>query len=71
MVFVLKCNVDLVIGDYLYLMFPEEFNNFNNKPLNVILKTTSILGTMNAPVLDRKMEVLLSTNIAANTILKV
>jgi hypothetical protein len=55
MIFVLKCNVDLVSGDYLYLIFPEEFNNFNNKPLNVILRTTSILGTMNAPVLDRRV----------------
>ena len=71
MTFVLKCNVDLSSGDYLYLVFPAEFNNFNNKPLNVILRTTGIIGTMNAPVVDRRVEILLTANIVANTLLRV
>jgi len=71
MTLVLKCNIDITAGQYLYLVFPPEFDNFNNKPLNVILKTTSVLGTLNAPVLDRRIEILLPSNIPLNTELKI
>ena len=55
MTLVLKCNVDIASGQYLYLVFPEEFDNFNNKPINIILKTSVVLGTFNSPILDRRM----------------
>jgi hypothetical protein len=55
MTLVLKCNININAGEYLYLVFPPEFDNFNNKPLNVILKTSNVLGTLNAPVLDRRV----------------
>lgn len=55
MTLVLKCNIAINAGEYLYLVFPPEFDNFNNKPLNVILKTSTVLGTLNAPVLDRRV----------------
>jgi hypothetical protein len=67
MTLVLKCNIAITSGQYLYIVFPQEFNNFNNKPLNVILKTTSVLGTLNAPVLDRRIEILLPADISLNT----
>ncbi len=67
MTIVLKCNIDIVAGQYLYLVFPTEFDNFNNKPLNVILKTTTVIGTANAPVLGRRVEILIPANVALNT----
>ncbi len=67
MTLVLKCNVAISAGQYLYLVFPPEFDNFNNKPLNAILKTTSVLGTLSAPVLDRRVEILIPSNVALNT----
>ena len=55
MTIVLKCNVDILAGQYLYLQFPQQFDNFNNKALNVILKTSSVIGTLMAPVLGRRL----------------
>ncbi len=71
MTLVLKCNININAGQYLYLVFPPEFDNFNNKPLNVILKTSNVLGTFNAPVLDRRAEILIPANIPLNTELRV
>jgi hypothetical protein len=67
MIIALKCNIDIAAGEYLYLEFPKEFDNFNNKALNVIIKTTSVLGTLNAPILNRRMEMLMSSAILADT----
>ena len=55
MTIVLKCNIAINAGEYLYIVFPPEFNNFNNKPLDVIIRTTSVLGTASAPILDRRL----------------
>lgn len=71
MIVVLKCNVNINSGEYLYLVFPPEFDNFNNKPLNVIIKTTSVIGTFNAPILDRRIEIQMPANVPLNTQLKI
>ena len=53
----LLCNVNILAGQYLYINFPSQFDNFNNKALNVILKTStnSIIGTLNAPILEQRL----------------
>jgi hypothetical protein len=53
----LMCNIDISANQYLYIDFPSQFDNFNNKALNVILKTSldSIIGTLNAVVLGQRL----------------
>lgn len=71
MIIVLKCNIDILAGQFLYLQFPPQFDNFNNKALNIILKTSSVIGTLMAPVLGRRLEILIPSNIPLNTYLRV
>jgi len=65
--------VAISTNNYLYLDFPGVFDNFNNNPLNYILSfsASNIIGTNMATVLDRRVEILIPSNIPANTILNV
>jgi hypothetical protein len=65
--------VAISTNNYLYLDFPGAFDNFNNNPLNYILSfsASNIIGTNMATVLDRRVEILIPSNIPANTILNV
>jgi hypothetical protein len=61
-------NVAVQSGSYFYVIFPLEFDNFNNQPINYMLKVAgSILGSGFATVVDRTLEIYITTALGANT----
>ena len=64
----ITCNVAIPAGSILFLTFPFEFDNFNNNPINAILKDSAnaIIATGDMAVIDRTLEIpipaLISTN---------
>ena len=60
-------NTDILANSYLFLVFPEEFDNFNNVPISIVIKQGgAVVSTTNATVIDRTLEILMSTLITAN-----
>ena len=51
-----KCNVAISTGSYLFLIFPLNFDNFNNKPINIIFKVAGVIKfSYIGPVIDRTL----------------
>ena len=64
----IQANIDLTSGSFLYLIFPYAFNNFNNQPISIVLKVGGVvIFTYNATVIDRTLEIAMSSTIVANT----
>lgn len=64
----IQANIDLTSGSFLYLIFPYAFNNFNNQPISIVLKVAGVvIFTYNATVIDRTLEIAMSSTIVANT----
>lgn len=62
-----KCNVAISAGTYLYLIFPYNFDNFNNNPINVIFKVGGVVKfSYTGEVIDRTLEILVSSAVGAN-----
>lgn len=62
-----KCNIAIASGTYLYLIFPFNFDNFNNNPMNIIFKIGGVVKfSYNGDVIDRTLEIFISSNVAAN-----
>lgn len=62
------CNVAIPSGSYLYLIFPYEFDNFNNNNINIILKVAgAVVFSASSGVVDRTLEIAMTTGVAANT----
>ena len=55
-IFNILCNVAIVSGYYLYIIFPYGFDNFNNNPISLIMKisNTPVLVT-DAAITDRTL----------------
>ena len=65
--FQLICNVPISSGSHLFIDLPVEFDNLNNVPINaIILFGVNTLST-NANVLNRKIQITISTTIPADT----
>lgn len=61
-------NVAVSANSYFYVIFPLEFDNFNNQPINYMLKVGgNILGSGFATVVDRTLEIYITTALGANT----
>lgn len=55
-IFNILCNVAIVSGYYLYIIFPYGFDNFNNNPINLIFKIgNTVAFVADAPVVDRTL----------------
>lgn len=56
------------MGSFLYLIFPSAFDNFNNQPITAVCKVGGVLQfTYSATVIDRTLEIEMSTAINTNT----
>ena len=63
-----EANVDITAGSFLYLIFPYAFNNFNNQPISIVLKVSSVvIFSASATVTDRTLEIEMTSLINANT----
>lgn len=67
----MQCNVAITTGSYLYLDLPTEFDNLNNVPINSILLFSTNTLSANTQVVNRRIEIPISTTIPANTIFQV
>lgn len=64
----IQANIDITAGSFLYLIFPYAFNNFNNQPISIVVKIAgTVLFTYSATVIDRTLEIAISSAIVANT----
>lgn len=69
--FQLMSSVAISSGSYLYIDLPIEFNNLNNLPLNAIIVYGSTVISSTTVVHNRRIEILVSTNIALKTVFRV
>lgn len=70
MIMSFECMSDIIAGSYLFLIFPEEFDNFNNVALSIIMKKISpltIIPTGATTVTDRTLSFQVNSLIPANT----
>ena len=69
----LKCNTDIPAGSFLFLIFPTNFDNFNNNPIDAIIKNSgnTVLSSGQMSVIDRKVEIPITTLITANSLFKI
>lgn len=61
----------ITTGSLLFIDLPLEFNNLNNMPLNAILIFGANIISSNAAVTNRKIEITITSTIAANTVFQV
>ena len=65
-------NTDIIAGSFLYLIFPQQFNNFNNQPISIVVKLGSVvLFSANSSVIDRTLEIEMGTLISADTEIRI
>ena len=69
--FQMVCNVAITSGSYLFIDLPLQFNNLNNVPLNAILIFGANTISTNAAVINRKIQINITTTISANTVFQV
>jgi hypothetical protein len=67
----MKCNINIPAGSYLFLDMPQEFNNLNNIPINAILLFGANTISSNTVVLNKRIQLLVSTLIPLNTMFQV
>lgn len=63
----MKCSVAITSGSYIYLDLPIEFDNLNNIPINSILLFGANTIATNTQVLNRRIEIPVTTTIPLNT----
>ena len=69
--FKMICNVEIPTNSHLFIDLPLEFDNLNNIGFNAIIIFGSTTISTNTVVLNRKVQITLSTTIAANTVFQV
>ena len=65
--FQLICSVDILSGSYLFIDLPVQFDNLNNVPINAIILFGVNTFSVNAIVLNRKIQISITTTIPINT----
>jgi len=65
--FQLLSNVAITSGSFLYIDLPIQFDNLNNIALNAILINGATIISSSAQVINRRIEISITANIAAST----
>lgn len=65
--FKLKCSVEILSSNFIFMDLPIEFDNLNNIAINAILLFGANTISSNTAVLNRRIELQVSVTIPANT----
>ena len=67
----MTCSVSIPTGSHLFMDLPLEFDNLNNIGFNAIIIFGATTISTNTVVLNRKIQITLTTTIPADTVFQV